>query len=298
MSLSGTTDFNLDLAATPDTRFYVYAHTRPDGRIFYIGKGVGKRMHTTSARNQHWQRIVRKNDGFIAVKLADSLTETQALDLEAELIGYFRTFGPLANILDSGYQSPMYNPEVVKRVSDALRGIKKSEAHKAKLRGITRSAAAREKLRILAKNRTFSEQTRAKMRANMLERVVSAETCAKQSMAAKLRGNAHLHTPEAKAAASEHHPWRGKQRPEHSARMKAVWAMRETPHPMQGNGHLQLGGANPNAKAVAGVHPILGSEVWDTATAAAQRIGVSVQAVVQAIRKQHRSKGWKLEYSQ
>jgi hypothetical protein len=65
---------------------------------------------------------------------------------------------------------------------------------------------------------------------------------------------------------------------------------------MYGKGHLQKGSANHMARKVQGTHEVHGVMFWDTAKSASEHIGVSVQAIVQAIKKNHRSKLWNLEY--
>jgi CRISPR/Cas system-associated endoribonuclease Cas2 len=94
--------------------YYVYAHTKPNGEIFYIGKGVRKRIVDTKNRNQHWQNIVAKY-GFKSIVLAEFDNEQKALNEEALLIKYFKKFGKLTNILDRGDINPMSNPNVAKK---------------------------------------------------------------------------------------------------------------------------------------------------------------------------------------
>jgi len=49
-------------------------------------------------------------------------------------------------------------------------------------------------------------------------------------------------------------------------------------------------------KGVRGVHIDHGVREWESLTAAAQDLKVSISAIYRAIRKGQRSKGWKLEY--
>lgn len=82
--------------------FCTYAHTKQDGTIFYIGKGVEKRAYDTKSRNKHWQNIVAKH-GFKTVILANWKTEQEAFDHEKVLIACFRDMGyKLANLTDGG----------------------------------------------------------------------------------------------------------------------------------------------------------------------------------------------------
>lgn len=113
--------------------YYVYAHTKPDQTVFYIGKGTKGRAWSTHGRNTHWQRTVAKY-GHSVVLLTDGLTQGQAVEEEAAIIAHFKPFGALVNILDRGDISPTCNPEVAKKVSVAASrwqtGRKLSELHK------------------------------------------------------------------------------------------------------------------------------------------------------------------------
>jgi len=90
--------------------------------------------------------------------------------------------------------------------------------------------------------------------------------------------------------------YRGKKRPEHSKLMKdkKTWAGDKNPY--FGKGLRQVGSKNLMAKAVLGTGLDGKKAQWETATDAAKEIGVTIQAVVQAIKKQHRCKGWTLGY--
>jgi len=88
----------------------------------------------------------------------------------------------------------------------------------------------------------------------------------------------------------------GKTRPEHSKKMKekGLWAKENNPG--YGNGDKQKGSKNHMARSVGGAHPDKGEMVWCTLREASKTIGVSIQAVLQAIKSNHKSKGWKLRY--
>lgn len=91
--------------------FCVYAHTKPDGTIFYIGKGIKRRAKDKRARNKYWQRTVNKH-GYQIIILADNLTEEQSFFEEIELIKHFKKFNTLTNMTDggegmTGYKMPL-----------------------------------------------------------------------------------------------------------------------------------------------------------------------------------------------
>ena len=107
--------------------FCTYAHTKQDGTIFYIGKGVEKRAYDTKSRNKHWQNIVAKH-GFKTVILANWETEQDAFEHEKVLIACFRDMGyKLANLTDGGEGNSGYKwtPEQCKTLSEAHKGINK-----------------------------------------------------------------------------------------------------------------------------------------------------------------------------
>lgn len=83
--------------------FYTYAHIKPDGNIFYIGKGSGNRAWKKTRRNQYWKNIVAKYTEYKVQILAVWQTEKEALDHEIFLISCFHKLGhKLANITSGG----------------------------------------------------------------------------------------------------------------------------------------------------------------------------------------------------
>lgn len=207
--------------------YYVYAHTKPDSTVFYIGKGTRGRAWSTRGRNTRWQRTVAKH-GYAVQLLADGLTQEQALEEEAQIIAHFKQFGQLVNILDRGDISPTCNPEVAAKVSIAAsawqRGRKLSDEH---------------------------------------------------------RKNVSLNNP-----------WRGKKRPEHAAMLRSKGLLVGDKNYWYGTGDRQKGALNHMATAIIGVHAAHGEKKWETLKAAADELGVTLQAISQAVRRQARSKGW------
>lgn len=207
--------------------YYVYAHTKPDQTVFYVGKGTRGRAWSTHGRNTHWQRTVAKY-GHNVMLLAEDLTQEQAVEEEAAIIAYFKPFGSLVNILDRGDISPTSNPEVAAKVS------------------------------IAASRWQTGRKLSASHRANV----------------------------------AKNNPWKGKERPEHAVLMKSKGLIAGEKNPFYGQGERQKGSLNHMAVALIGTHQVHGEKHWDTLKAAADELGVSVQAVCQALRKQGRSKGW------
>jgi hypothetical protein len=83
--------------------FTTYAHYKPDGSMFYIGKGTYRRAHSSAGRNVMWRRTVEKHGGFKVEILSQWKTEQEAFDHEIFLIDTIKKMGiSLANIADGG----------------------------------------------------------------------------------------------------------------------------------------------------------------------------------------------------
>jgi hypothetical protein len=83
-----------------------YAHYKPDGSMFYIGKGSVSRAHSASGRNVVWKRTVEKHGGFKVEILGRWKTEREAFDHEIFLIDTIKKMGvPLVNIAEGGLGS-------------------------------------------------------------------------------------------------------------------------------------------------------------------------------------------------
>lgn len=87
----------------PGTDFYVYTHSRPDGSIFYVGKGRAYRAFNFKKRNAHHRAIVTKyGEANIKISIiAQHLTEQDAFAAE---ILWIKLLGKdcLANMTDGG----------------------------------------------------------------------------------------------------------------------------------------------------------------------------------------------------
>lgn len=114
------------MSNSDSSRFYVYLHLKPSGEIFYVGKGTGKRAWSRNLRNRHWRHIVDCH-GFVVKIHADGLTESQAFELEKQLIKSHKETSKLANVTDGGGGVSGSHVNL---------GVPKTEAHKEKLRKI------------------------------------------------------------------------------------------------------------------------------------------------------------------
>lgn len=118
--------------------FYIYIKTRPDGRPFWVGKGISYRAFATEGRNSYYNKIVKKYGLSNINTIIFPIGDEQATFLEEQrLIAYFRALGcKLANLTAGG--------EGTFGLSSRLKGRSLSIAH-------------REKLSIVSKGKPLSE---------------------------------------------------------------------------------------------------------------------------------------------
>lgn len=98
-----------------EKRFYVYAHRREsDGRIFYVGKGTGRRAFNFTHRSVLWKRCYAKHGCKVEIIFND-LPEVCAFSIEKAMIASIGR-SRLANLSDGG--------EGVSSPSDETRRLK------------------------------------------------------------------------------------------------------------------------------------------------------------------------------
>ncbi len=145
-----------------DITYYVYALKDPrtsPALPFYIGKGVGTRAHDhlvkpdETRKGVRIQEIIKTGKAVLVARLVESLTEPQALKLEAELIAAFgteETGGLLTNsVMPSGLAQKV-RPKIVvpsgakEKAQIGLALLKESilDLAKANSNGISNSDAA------------------------------------------------------------------------------------------------------------------------------------------------------------
>lgn len=149
--------------------FYTYAHIKPDGSIFYIGKGLGDRAWSKDNRNIHWKRTVSKY-GYSVKLMAYWDTEDNAFDHEKRLIKYLRSTGvKLVNMTNGGEGSGGY-----KWTEEQKRKYKESNLVNA-MQGKNHSEETKEKIRAKATGRKLPEYAKKVISEKMKVRIFSDE---------------------------------------------------------------------------------------------------------------------------
>ena len=155
---------------------YTYAHYRPDGTMFYIGKGCGNRAYRTGERNQYWKRTVAKYGSFEAKILSYWGSNEEALKHESFLISCCRDMGlKLVNLTTGGEGGNSYirTPESIEKYRISVAG------KISPFKGVKRNP--------------LSEETKAKMRASHVGRVTSDTAKANLSKALKGKKKTESH---------------------------------------------------------------------------------------------------------
>ena len=138
----------------PTNNFYVYGHYKPNGTIFYIGKGYGNRAWNTDNRNNFWYNTVNKHGTYQVVLLHEHLSETEAFNKEIEEIEFWgrrKDGGFLINLTDGGEGASGYvftAEQLVKKKASMLALYQDPEARakqKAALQKLHQDPAVRAK---------------------------------------------------------------------------------------------------------------------------------------------------------
>ena len=207
MTVSGTTLFD------PSVPRFAYVHCRPDGTVFYVGKGALRRAKNLSERNEYHKRVVAKHGRKnILIGMLECSTGDIALELERGLIKCLRRSGvKLTNATDGGEKGTEIISEETKR--------KLSEA--AKKRGV--SEACRAATVAARKGKPLSEEQRRKQSEAMKGIVFSEEHRANISASAKKRGMP-LEVLAAAHSANKGRVQPPEERAKRSVSVKAGWA--------------------------------------------------------------------------
>ena len=159
--------------------FYTYSHSKPNGSIFYIGKGVGDRAWQKDNRNPHWHRTVDKY-GYKVEVLAKWDKEEDAFEHEKFLIYCFKDMGiKLVNLTNGGEGSAGYRWTNEQKANFDISGDKNP------MFGKTHSMETKKKIADKAKGRSVTEQAKAKISAKLKNRVFSESHIEKMRLAGK-----------------------------------------------------------------------------------------------------------------
>lgn len=107
--------------------FYTYAHYTPEGHLFYIGKGQGRRAYTFHKRNNYWNHVVDKHGKPDVQILAYWDTEEEVFDHEMLLIDCFKELGHKLVNLSNGGEGPsglQHSEEFKQKISNFHKGNK------------------------------------------------------------------------------------------------------------------------------------------------------------------------------
>lgn len=130
------------MCADKDSKFFVYLHRRSsDDKVFYIGKGTGRRFSSVKSRNPHWHNVAKKHGWYYEI-VFENLSHQEALDLERETISEMTYFcEPLTNMNGGGTGFAGFSmPEDVKaKISKAVKKSfldeKRKETHRISVTG-------------------------------------------------------------------------------------------------------------------------------------------------------------------
>ena len=86
-------------------RFYVYTHAKPNGTVFYVGKGCGNRATSKANRNRFHEHVTSKYgwENIIVSVVASGVSEEEAFRIEIDTIRAYKSKGaPLVNMSEGG----------------------------------------------------------------------------------------------------------------------------------------------------------------------------------------------------
>lgn len=105
--------------------FYVYTHARPDGSVFYVGKGRNRRAYdfAPARRTAHHLNIVRKyGRDAISVSIFPQESEAVAFESERALIAILKTAGIGLINLTAGGEGAAGRPQSPAQMAAFSRG--------------------------------------------------------------------------------------------------------------------------------------------------------------------------------
>jgi len=204
--------------------FYAYTHSRPDGSVFYVGKGCGRRAwNFTKGRNPKHLAIINKHGAEnIIVTVYPCESEQAAFAMEVDLISKHRG---LANMTDGG-EGASGRPVsgLVRAAFEAGRTAPKSEKMKAVAAENLRRAW-RENPAMMLNVKQLSEQRRGVKRPKHVVDALVASHKGKKHVGARLEKTRAAQRVAQEAAKDWHASDEG--RKWHVEHGKKTWANRE-----------------------------------------------------------------------
>lgn len=170
-------------------QYFTYAHLKADSNeVFYIGKGVKRRITDAASRSKHWKSTVLKH-GLKIGPLARWKTEQEAFEHEKFLIWCFRDMGiKIVNQTNGGdgVSGWRHSDETKKKMSISRSGENNHGYGKpSPNKGKPMSEAQKIKISAANKGRKNTDEVRAKLSTALKGRVISDETKKKMSDARK-----------------------------------------------------------------------------------------------------------------
>lgn len=151
-------------------QFYVYTHAKPDGSIFYVGKGQGNRYRQFSKRTAWHKNIAQKYGAEnIIIQIVNCVSEQAAFELEKIYIKQLRESGAeLVNMTDGGegISGLVHTEETRRKLSESKKGLSTPKMRECQL-GKKASQETRQKMTEARTGKTQSEETKQKRRESL-----------------------------------------------------------------------------------------------------------------------------------
>ena len=279
MATSGTAVWNPDIAEMPR---FAYVHCKPDGTVFYVGKGALRRVKNLRERNEYHKRVVSKyGKENILIGMLECSSDDIALELERGLIKCLRRSGVrLTNCTDGGEKGTVLTPETLAKLSIAAKKRGVSEACRAA------SVAAR-------KGKPLSEEQRRKQSGAMKGVVFSEEHRKNISVSAKKRGMP-LSVLAAAHEASRGREQSAEERQKRSKALTEAWDRKGRKPKKAVNREETKARSLANLRRV--TRPILVDGIYYASSKEAARVvGLSRQSIITALKSNKPIKGHKIE---
>jgi hypothetical protein len=275
MSTSGLTTFN------PTTKF-AYVHCKPDGSVFYVGKGAYRRAKNLRERNEYHKRVVAKyGKENILIGMLECSSDAISLELERGIIKCLKRSGVrLTNCTDGGEKGTVLTEETKAKLSKVAKKRGVSEACRAA------SVAAR-------KGKSLPEEQKRRQSESMKGIVFTEEHRKNISSSAKKRGMP-LAVIKAAHTANKGRVQSNEEKQKHSVALLAYWNVkgRKPKNIIDPAIRITTSMANLGIK----LRPVIVEGVYyATSKEAAEVIGVSPSAIIYALKHSGYTKGYKVE---